>query len=348
MTNDPAEPAPFAEARGPHLPDAVTAIGAYVWSFVLLAVARLVWFVRESPPAAPYDVASVLTYAAGVVPSVVAILLPGALLLRHPDAADRARTLLFGAVLFAVVEGMRVLNPPLQPVFEQLTPGDEATPFLVPLALLYNAAIGLLGAYALANMGIGLARARRYEDPAGASVVGAIMIVAVSLVAVGGIVSVSQLPLDQIEFTPTVIVYLPSTILLSVLFAAAWAYLAAAAIRGARAGELPEAGWAAAATGGGLVIAAYTVRSVILGVTPSPDLQPLFLSIHEALSVTVALGYLGLLLGMLLGLPSLDQPEEVDEGDEGEEDDDDAWGDELDPSTSTAADDAAGPGLNPA
>jgi hypothetical protein len=111
-------------------------------------------------------------------------------------------------VLFTIVEAMRVLNPPLRPIFEQLTPGSQETPYLVPLSLVYDAAIALLGSYALANIALGLAQARRYEDPSGARVVTAVMVVAVSLVAVGGIVSVSQLPLDEIPMTPTVIAYL--------------------------------------------------------------------------------------------------------------------------------------------
>lgn len=272
----------------------------------MLAVARLIWFVRESPPVAPYDLATIVTYGAAIVPSVVVVLLPAALLLRHRDAPDRAGTLLLGTALFVLVEGMRVLNPPLQPIFEQLTPGSEETPFLVPLALVYNAVIGLLGSYAVANIALGLARARRFEDPPGAAIVTAMVVVAVSLVAVGGVVAVSQLPLDQIPMTPTVILYLVSTVFLSTLFAAAWAYLAAVTIRGARAGELPASGWTVAALGSGLIIAAYTARAVLVVFTVTPDTQPLFASLGSALSVTVALGYLGLLIGFVLGLPSLD------------------------------------------
>jgi hypothetical protein len=303
------------EARGPHLPDTVTRLGALVWVFLLLAVARLIWFVRESPPVAPVDLATIVTYGAAIVPSVVVVLLPAALLLRQRDAPGRARTLLLGTVLFVLVEGMRVLNPPLQPVFEQLTPGSAETPYLVPLALIYNGLIGLLGSYAVANIALGLARARRYEDPPGAAIVTAIVVVAVSLVAAGGVIAVSQLPLDEIPMTPTVILYLVSTVILSTLFAASWAYLSAVTIRGARAGELPASGWTAAALGGGLIIAAYTMRAVLIVFTVTPETQPLFTSLDSALSVTVALGYVGLLIGFLLGLPSLDEVDGVEDDD---------------------------------
>lgn len=345
LPDGPDAPSPTSdtmpEARGPHLPDTVTRHGALAWAFLLLAVARLIWFVRESPPVAPYDLATIVSYGAAIVPSVVVVLLPAGLLLRHGDAPSRARTLLLGTVLFVLVEGMRVLNPPLRPIFEQLTPGSEETPFLVPLALVYNAVIGLLGSYAVANIALGLARARRYEDPPGAAVATALMVVAVSLVAVGGVIAVSQLPLDQITMTPTVILYLVSTVFLSTLFAASWAYLAAVAVRGARAGELPESGWTAAALGGGLIIAAYTVRAVLVVFTVTPETQALFTNLGFALSVTVALGYLGLLIGFLLGLPSLD---EVDD----DVLDDDADGEAVDDDSLDVVDGQRGVGVEPA
>jgi hypothetical protein len=298
------------EARGPHLPDTVTRLRALVWVFLLLGAARLIWFVRESPPVAPYDLATIVTYGAAIAPSVVVVLFPAALLLRHPDATDRARTLLLGMVLFTIIEAMRVLNPPLRPIFEQLTPGSQETPYLVPLVLVYDAAIALLGSYALANIALGLAQARRYEDPSGARVVTAVMVVAVSLVAVGGIVSVSQLPLDEIPMTPTVIAYLISSLLLSVAFAAAWAYVAAVAIRGAQSGEKPVSGWSVAAIGSGLIITAFAVRSVLVSVaTPTPETQQLITNIGYALSITVAIGYLGMLVALFLGLPALDDVE---------------------------------------
>jgi hypothetical protein len=332
----------YAEARGPHLPDAVTRYGSLVWIFVVLAVARLVWFVRESPPVQPLDLATILTYAAAVIPAVIVVLFPAALLLRHPDAPERARTLVVGTVLFAIVEGLRVLSRPLQPAFEQLTPGDEATPFLVPLALIYSAAVGLLGSFALANIGLGLARTRRYEDAAGSRIGTALMIGAVVLVLVGNVVSVTQLRLDAIPMTPTVIAYLVSSVALSVIFAAALAYLAAVTIRGARAGERPESGWTLAAVGAGLIIAAYTTRSWLVNVTPTPESQSLFLSIGYVLTITTALGYMALLGGLLLGLPSLDEVDD-EEGDEDAIDEDAIDEDDVSASEGVPLDASADP-----
>jgi hypothetical protein len=290
MTEETAPTAPAPEARGPHLPDAITSVGMYFWVFVLLAVARLIWIIRMSPLANPADLGALFGYIAGFTPSIVAILFPAALLLRHPEATTRARTLVVGLVLFAAVEGLRVLILPLQPIFEQLTPGSAETPFLVPLALIYNGAIGLLASF-----------------------------------AVGGVLSVSRLPLDEITMTPTVVVYLASTVILSVLFAASWAYLATVTIRGSRAGELPEPAWRFAATGSGLIIAAYAIRSLlVIPGSPGPDTQPLFTALASWLSIGVAIGYLALLVAFLRGLPSLAGADDEDqEGDEDDEDDED-------------------------
>ena len=303
------------EARGPHLPDTVTRLGFPFWFFLLLAFARLVWLVRDSPPGNPTDPGQLISYVASIIPSVAVVLFPAALFLRHPDATVRARTLVFGLLLFVIVEGMRVLSPPLQPIFEQLTPGSEETPFLVPLALVYNAAIGILGSFAVANIGLGLATARRYEDAPGVQVLQMALVMAVSVVAVGGVLSVSQLPLDEIPMTPTVVLYLASTVILSVLFATAWAYVAAVTIRGARAGELPEHAWTTMAVGSGLIIAAYAIRSILFIFRPGPDTQPLLIALNAWLSIGVAAGYLGLLLGLFLGLPSLSGDEPDDESD---------------------------------
>ena len=71
--------------------------------------------------------------------------------------------ILFGAILYAAVQGMIILANPLQPAFETLTPADQELP-LVPLAEVYHALILLVAVIGLAYIGLGLSIARRYVD----------------------------------------------------------------------------------------------------------------------------------------------------------------------------------------
>lgn len=316
------------EARGPQLPDAVTAIPFGTWIFVLLALARLIWFVRETELGPAPGFAILLGYVGGLVPATVALLLPAALLLRHPDAASTARTLLLGTILLAAVEGMRVAGPSLQPFFEQVTPGSEETPYLVPLALLYSSVQGLLAAFAVANIGLGLAQARRYLDRSGTRLIAIVTGIVVVAAAVARVVAISRLPFDQIPMTPTVAIYLASTIVLGILSFAAWGYLAATAVRGARAGEEPGSGWTAATVGAWSILAAFAIGAVANLAEPTPETQEVFTTLVQAISVIYTVGYLSLLAGLLLGLPSVAPVEDEDEdGDEEDEIDDEETAD---------------------
>jgi hypothetical protein len=308
------------EPRGPHVPDALAAVPFGAWVFGLLALARLIWFVRETElgPSPGPDV--LLAYASGIVPAVVAVLLPAVLLLRHPDAWTTARTLLLGTVLLAVVEGMRVLSPALQPVFEQVTPGSDETPYLVPLSLFYSFVQGLLATFAVANIGLGLAQSRRYLDRSGTIVIlfigGAVAVVA----AAARVITISRLPFDEIPMTPTVAVYLASAIVIGVLSIAAWGYLAASSARGVRAGEDPQTGWIFAAVGAWSILAAFVVGAVANLAEPTPATQGLFTTLGQGISVAHTLGYLGLLVAFLLGMPSVEPlAVEPDDGDPDED-----------------------------
>lgn len=315
----------FAEAppevRGPHLPD-VMAASPIAWAFVLLAVARLIWFVRETQLGPAPDVSGYVSFVAGVVPAVASVLAPAALLLRHPDAPTRARTLFVGTVLMAVGEGLRVLGVPLQPIFEQLTPGSEETPFLVPLALIYTAAVGLLSTYALASVGLGLAQRRRYADRSGARLIGIVAALFVLLMAAVRLDGILRLPFDAIPMTPTVILYLSSTVVLGILSVSAWAFLAAVAVRGARAGEEPESGWTIGALGSLAIVVAFGANAALSFVTATPGTQDVLTRLAQVTSVVFAIGYLGIIVGVLLGLPSLEPPVYEDDAEEANDEDD--------------------------
>jgi hypothetical protein len=316
------------EPRGPHLPDVLAAVPFGTWFFGLLAFSRLIWFVRETHLGPAPEPSVLLAYVGGLVPAVVAVLLPAVLLLRHPDAWTTARSLLLGTVLLAVVEGMRA--EPGTPAGLQIGhPGQLGDAISGPLALIYSSAQALLATYAVASVGLGLAGARRYMDRSGTPLIVAVAGAIVVIAAAARVIVIARLPFDEIPMTPTVAVYLASAIVLSVLSIGAWGYLAATSVRGARAGEDPEAGWAIGAIGAWLILAAFVVSAVVSLIEPTPETQGLYTTLGQGISVIHTLGYLALLGGLLLGLPSL-EPLDAEEDEDAETDDPDETYAEVD------------------
>ena len=289
--------------------DVLRVLPALARFFVVLAVARLAWGLREAGlPSGidPWRIGQVVLFEA---PSVVSVLLPAALLTRNRDAPSRLQTLLLGMVLLAIVEGLRVLGSPLQPVFEWLTPADATVTFLVSSALVYQVAINLLNALAVALMAHGLTRVRRFEDLSSSWPVAAVLAVLVVVVAVTGIVSVSRLPAEQLPMTATVVAYIVSTVVLNVLSATAFGYLAAATTAGARAGEDPWLGWRFGAVGSWLVLGSLAALGVGGLVDSGPDTVALMNDVVLVIEAVFSLGFLGLLVAFVLGLPWLDPAE---------------------------------------
>ena len=297
---------PWPAPRGPHLPGVLRVLPTLAWLFVVLAVVRLGWGLREagfSSTIDPWHVGQVVLFE---MPSVVSILLAAALLARHRDAPARLRTLFLGMVLLAVVEGLRVLGAPLEPVFEQLTPADPSVTFLVPSAIVYQVAINLLNALAVAVLAQGLLRARRYEDQAGSWPISAILAGLVVVVAVTGVVSVSRLPAEQLPLTVSVVTYIVSTVVLNVVSAGAFAYLAATATAGARVPEDPGRGWRAGALGGWLVIGSLAALGIAGLVEATPDTGDLMNDVVLGIEAVFSLGFLALLAAFVLGVPALE------------------------------------------
>ena len=73
-------------------------------------------------------ITDVIAHWVQVVPSVTSILLPAALLARHPDAGWRARTLLVGTIVLAVSQALVILSAPLESFFAALTPSTQDQP----------------------------------------------------------------------------------------------------------------------------------------------------------------------------------------------------------------------------
>jgi hypothetical protein len=305
-----AEPEPYEAARGPHLPDVVGRIPWLAWVFVILAVSYLVWFVRSSNVIANPTAADMVVYVLRIVPAVSAILLPAALLARHPDATSRLRTILFGTILFAVVQALLILAEPLQPVFESLTPASDELPFLVPLAATYSTLIGLVSAFGLAYIALGLSQARRYEDVSGV-LVALFVPVATVLATIAGILAVSRLDLGDTPMSPPLAIYLGSSVVLGILRVAVWAYLAAVVTRGWRAGEGPSSGWLLGVLAAGLVLFALALVN-LNGLLEVQD--DTFVTIYGyVVAASYAIGHLCLLLAFAVGLPELDLLEDDEE-----------------------------------
>ena len=172
------------------------------------------------------------------VPSVVAILLPAVILVRHPDAWWTTRTLLFGAILYAAVQGLIVLAEPLQPTFDPLTPANQDLP-LVTLAEVYRTTILLVGVIGLAYIGLGLSLARRYVDVGPRWATAWFVPVATIFGTVVGVISV-QGQFQEVSLTPPLMIYVASSVILGVMRIAVWAYLASVATRGWAAREDPR------------------------------------------------------------------------------------------------------------
>jgi hypothetical protein len=245
-----------------------------------------------------------------VIPTVSAVLLPGALLLRHPDAPRRARTLLFGTLLVAAVPLLRFIEPSLQGVFQTLTPASE-DPGFVPMALAYNVLQALVSLFAALYLVLGLAQARHWAYSRGARVAG-LVILFVAVAAAGAMLyTTSQTDLSGVAMTALLWLYFGSSTVIGLLTILTWGYLAMVLTRGAMSGEEPTAGWFVAAIGACLVVATFAIGAWS-GVVQATD-QSIQAVIFWTHGILFTLGYLGLLAGFALGLPSLDPVEWDDE-----------------------------------
>ena len=303
-------PVSFDVARVDREPARMRALGRVpllAWAFVLFAIGDVVWYVGSVRLEAGSSISDITVYAFQVIPSIAAILLPAALLARHPDALSRARTLVFGTILFALVQGLLILTEPLQGFFESVTPPSEDVPSLVPLAALYNGLISLVAAFGFAYIAVGLSQARRYEDRSG-SLTTLFVPVAAVFATVVGVLAVSRLQLGDTAMSPTLAIYLAASVVLGILRIVAWAYLATVATRGWLAGEDPTGGWGLGALGGGLVILALALVNLdgVLDIG-----EATFLTVYGYVIVLAyAFGHVGVLAAFAVGLPALDGSED--------------------------------------
>ena len=283
-------------------PEAPRPIGRR-WSaivFVVLAILDLAWYIASSGVLVNPTPGDLLVHVLRVTPGLAAILLPAALIARHPDVARRIPALLAGAILFAAVQAFILIADPLQPLFATLTPASDDLPSIVPSAAIYELIVAFVSAAGLGLFGFGLIQARRFPDRGSAGVVLLVPIAGI-LTTVAGVVGLARLDLTGVSVTAGVLIYLAASVLLGIVRVVAWAFLASVTIRGWRAGEAPLAGWWLAVLGTGLVLLALAMLNVrnLIDVTDATVDE-----VYGYIEATAyAAGNLCLLVAVAIGLP---------------------------------------------
>jgi len=275
--------------------------------FVVLAALDVAWYVYGAGVFVNPTAGDLLVHLLRVTPGLAAILLPAALIARHPDVWRQIPALLAGAILFAAVQALILVADPLQPLFATITPAAEDLPSIVPSAAVYELIVAFVSAAGLGLFGIGLVQARRFPDRGTAGVALLVPIAAV-LSTVFGVVGLSGLDLTGVSVTAGVLIYLATSVVLGIVRVVAWAFLAAVTIRGWRAGEAPLAGWWLAVLGTGLVLLALAMLNVrnLVDVTDAAVDE-----VYGYIEATAyAAGNLCLLAAVAVGLPAIDRPDE--------------------------------------
>ena len=285
--------------------------------FILLALGETVRVVRDADLGTNHALDYIVAFVLGLAPAIASILLPAALLLRHPNALRVAPALLLGTILVAAVQGLQLLVDPLQPVFESLTPASEELPTFVPLASIFKVFTFVVLFMGLGFISMGLTQARRFEDPP-RDLTSLLVPVATVLATIAGIIEISGLGLFDVEMTPTYLLFLGTILISGILQVAIWAYVLAVTIRGWRAREAPDLGWRLGVLSGVFVLGAFTM---IYGTRIFDLEEGLGDVFFYAVTIAYAAGYMSLLAAFGVGLPAIAEsdPEEADDEDEDED-----------------------------
>jgi hypothetical protein len=283
------------------------------WIFVVFAIGDLAYYVATAKFNANPSLTDIGTYALQVIPSVASILVPAALLFRHPDAAARAGTLVLGSILFALAQVLQILGNPLEGTFEAATPPSADLPTIVPMAEIYNGFISVVLVVALLSIAAGLTQSRRHDDRGGF-----LSVLFVPLMTVVGtvlnVLATATSGIEGLSLTLGLVLFVGSAVVLPVVRIVIWSYLVTSLFRGWRSGESPRIGWRLGTLGSGLVVAGLLLFN-LNGVIPSQGGN--FDTVYAYTTVIAyAVGHLALLGGFLVGLPALDldaEDEEVEE-----------------------------------
>lgn len=265
-----------------------------LWAAFIEAASNTVW--------APN---TVYTFVMQAIGPVVAVLIPGALLWRHPDAWRRARTLLFGTFVFASVTFFRAIEGGMQAFFKQATPPPADLTWFIPSAMIYTSLVALIGLFGLLYIGLGLTRARNYAFTGQARNAGIVILVVALLSVLGRLWTLTGVNFNDPTLTLGVWIYIGSIIVIGILTILVWTYVTRVLTRCAISGEEPVPGWTIAAIGACLFLSSYLILAWSSFVTITD--QTLVDVVTYLRQFATGVGGLLLLAGFALGLPSLER-----------------------------------------
>jgi heme/copper-type cytochrome/quinol oxidase subunit 3 len=277
-------------------------VPAPAWFFVVLAAA-CAWLligVGRFSPASSSSAYLVVT----VLRTLAWLLLPVALLVRHPNVPRQAPLLTLGVVLLGVGAAIEVIGAFVLLGLWPVAAWPNGTPAVVSVLLAYPTTVQLLNAGGLLGVGIGLARARQSAAGQGSRWTVVILVLAILLV-LNRVAEVSRTFVGGVSASygglPFVLVSLAG----AVLAIAAWTYLTIVCLRGVRAHERPLTGWRLALASGSLHLAAlgsYPILTVF--VLPELDLS----GVLTLTGAFFAIGPVALFLAFVAGVPSAEPP----------------------------------------
>lgn len=274
-------PKPYPEARPPHLPDILTRQSPWVFAFgaVAVFVAWMTWRTWSEDHADP-QIDALPALVVPLIPSLAAALLGAALFLRHPDARRTMPLLVFGLVLVAVGALLSAFDRPIRTFLQGLTPLDFGSEgFETPAETAYRVFVTLLSLFAILYTAAGLSTARRPErGPAERP----LLIWLVALSVVSSVVSIAAITRLGFEPTPAILIRFAISSVLSLLMSIAWAYLAAVAIGGWLARDVPRRAWGLAAFAVSILYGGDVLFSLLTLVMTGEPVFTLFTIVSDA------------------------------------------------------------------
>jgi len=321
---------PWEEPRPPHLPDRLTAVTPWLLPFAAVAGYQfwLLWVDQPRESGLGFNLQYWLD-ARYQIPAIASSMIGLALFNRHPDARRTLPQVASGAFLLALEQVMTLFQQgPLSPWLASTV--DYETVFS-PVSQGYDVLRSLVLALGIAFLASGLSAARRYESPGLARALP--LIVSVSAFVSAGF-SVLGLTFVQFDVSPAQVFAIAGTLVGQLLGTLALGYLVVVTLTGWLGQESPRSGWRLAAIASGLILLARLFAPAMSLLFPAgPAGQDVLLAVGQLVVTGSIIGWIGLLLAFVVGLPSTTETSGVD----GSED-----GATIDQTASTTRDSAAG------